>query len=62
MNIAVVQQTLQLIPEKSTRCHTFETGIDGATVWHTLTKGLGIKPYHVQAVQALNAADKINRV
>ena len=58
LNIVIVQQAISQSPSKSTTRCSLETGIPQKTVWRILTQDLGMRPYHIQVVQALTAVQK----
>lgn len=62
VNIATVQEAILRSPSKSTRRCSLETGIPQRTVNRILSKDLGMRPYHLQIVQALTARQKKVRV
>ena len=62
LNIAIVQQAMLQRPSKSTRRCSLETGIPQRTVNRILSKDLGMRPCHLQLIQALNARQKQFRV
>ena len=53
-----IRQTLLRNPKKSIRRTSVETPIPPTTVWRAGRKSLVVKPYELQAVQAITAADK----
>lgn len=61
-NIINVQGTMINSPKKSSTRVAMETGIARTSVLRILHLDLGMKPYHIQMVQALSDADKIARV
>jgi hypothetical protein len=61
LNIAVVQQAISQSPSKSTTRCSLEAD-SAKTVWRILTQDLGMRPYHIQVVQALTAVQKRVRV
>ncbi|XP_075910722.1 uncharacterized protein LOC142906541 isoform X3 [Petromyzon marinus] len=61
-NIAVTQEAFLRSPGKSNRRFSVECGLPRATVWRILNKDLGMRPYHLQTVQALSPANKVARV
>ena len=56
-----IRQTLLRSPKKSIRRTSMETQIPPTTVWRVARKLLVMKPYKLQVVQAITAADKRKR-
>ena len=56
-----IRQTLLRSPKKSIRRTSMETLIPPTTVWRVVRKCLVMKPYKLQVVQAIGAADKRKR-
>ena len=56
-----IRQTLMRSPKKSIRTTSMETLISPTTVWGVVRKRLVMKPYKLQVVQAITAADKRKR-
>ena len=56
-----IRQTILRSPKKSIRRTSMDTLIPPTTVWRVVRKRLVMKPYKLQVVQAITAADKRKR-
>ena len=59
--IEQIRQTLLPSPKKSIRRTSMETLIPPTTVWRVVRKRLAMKPYKLQVVHAITAADQQKR-
>lgn len=61
-SVGLIQSAFLGSPRKSTRRASHELQVPQSTVWKVLRKGLNMKPYKLQHLQALSSGDKEQRL